>query len=136
MSMLMTHDADDANIAMTNIRNVIAVFSYLNHAQIHANLEQVVMDIRRELRIGERAHLQRTGRTIALVAAWDAWLPSFFRRAEANMRTFANHHIGLLRGVWQGDNSPTGIQVRGNLTILEQRAANSFVNEQGFYNPV
>lgn len=71
-----TADLTSPSIALKGIRNVIAVWAYLNDPPVTQSVVNVANNVRAQLAITEqRWPSQPSGCPIDLVNAWDEWFP-------------------------------------------------------------
>ncbi|RFU82010.1 chitin-binding, type 1 [Trichoderma arundinaceum] len=131
-----TTDPDDAQIALNNVRNVVAIMSFLNHPVIHSNMASIIMDFRRELKLAARIHLQLTGVTVPAVESFTNYYRSLMTRTGTRVRTFAAQWLDAIDATWANVNTPAGANVRAISAAIRTVAQSAAVNTQGFFDPV
>ncbi|EHK21978.1 glycoside hydrolase family 18 protein [Trichoderma virens Gv29-8] len=134
--MARSTDSADANIALNSIRNLVVIVSFLNHPTVHNYMAAIVMDFRRELRIGERVHFGLTGTTVAAVDSFTNYFGSLMTRIDTRVANWAARWLNVIDATWNGVNTPAGIQIRSASASLRTQAQNAAVNTQGFFDPV
>ncbi|KAK5988784.1 hypothetical protein PT974_10274 [Cladobotryum mycophilum] len=134
--LVEVRDELNADVLLTNMRNVISIFSYINHPIVHGAATRVMMEFRRELRIAEEAHSVFYGRKIRLVASFDAYIPSYYNLIAADMRYFVRTWLGRLEALWATDQTAAGATIRNEITIIRNHVNAAAIDQNGFYNPV
>ncbi|KID94681.1 Glycoside hydrolase, subgroup, catalytic core, partial [Metarhizium majus ARSEF 297] len=131
--LLASTDPVQAGIALTQIRNVVSIFTYLNHGTVHSNMATVIMDIRRELRIAERVHaFLFPGQQVALVDSFTNWMSSHFTRMHTNMDTWVTARLDLLEAQWR-TNPVNGPAIMSTIGTIRAEARARTISTQGFF---
>ncbi len=99
-------------------------------------MRNIIMEVRRELRLAERLHLLRTGRMVTAVVSFDWWVQGHFERVLTRVATFVNLWGSELEDTWRNFNTPTGHEIMRQVQHLRNHANQLSINEQGFYAPV
>ncbi|KAG8407915.1 hypothetical protein J3458_020224 [Metarhizium acridum] len=123
-----------AGIALTQIRNVVSIFTYLNHGTVHSNMATVIMDIRRELRIAERVHaFLFPGQQVALVDSFTNWMSSHFTRMHTNMDNWVTAGLDVLEAQWRTD-AVNGPAIMSSIGTIRAEARARTITTQGFFS--
>lgn len=98
---------------------ITIVIDFMNSQTTVHNTQQILLDFRRELRLAERLHLQRTGATVNAVANFDRWMQSHYslvltRATELVIVGWA----GVMASTWSSQtNTPQGAAVVQTITL-------------------
>ncbi|KAG8417011.1 hypothetical protein J3459_013064 [Metarhizium acridum] len=131
--LLASTDPVQAGIALTQIRNVVSIFTYLNHGTVHSNMATVIMDIRRELRIAERVHaFLFPGQQVALCDSFTNWMSSHFTGMHTNMDNWVTAGLEVLEAQWRTD-AVNGPAIMSSISTIRVEARARTMNTQGFF---
>jgi hypothetical protein len=102
---------------------VLAVIDFMSSQTTVRNTQQILLDFRRELRLAERLHLQRTGATVDAVTNFDRWMQSHYRLVVERATDLVIGWAGVMASTWSSQvNTPQGAGVVHTITVLYQRA--------------
>ncbi|GAM40244.1 hypothetical protein TCE0_038r12439 [Talaromyces pinophilus] len=117
---IYTADLTNPSIALKGLRDVIAVWAYLNDPPVTQSVVNVANNVRAQLAItAQRWPLQPSGFPIDLVNAWDEWFPDMLIHQAERSSLWIEDQITAMRRSWQGQTGNTKAFADGALYSLE-----------------
>lgn len=115
-----TADLTNPSIALKGIRDVIAVWAYLNDPPVTQSLINIANNVRAQLAITDQYWpSEPSGFPIDLVTAWDEWFPDMLIHQAERSSLWIEDQITAMRRSWQGQTGNTKAFVDGALYSLE-----------------
>lgn len=93
-------NTNSPGVALKLIRDVIAVWSYMNDPDVASSTIKIANNVRAQFILIDDQYQLNTGLTLGLTDAWDEWFPDMIQYQVSRSRTWVLSQLGSMLAVW------------------------------------